>query len=362
MNATTLKPGLAPADPFAAGPGSRRRWPALGFALAAGWLLLFAAEATAADAAAAFARVGDVVITQKDYDDAFAIAARNKFYHGKPPEAEVAKLQREVGDALVNDVLLLREAQRRKIRPDGAAVQKQLDAYEARYGKSEMWQKNKATMLPPLKKKLERDSVLDQLNALVRKVPEPSAAQIQAYYNQHKDKFTEPEQVRVSMILLKVDPSSPQAKWNAATEEGTAIVRRLRGGAEFAELAKLHSGDASAAKGGDLGYLHRGMLPEPAQVALDKLQPGAVSDPVLLLEGVVVLRLDARKSPKLNPLPAVQQRAHDLLMRDQSDQAWSGLIARLRKDTPAKVDESRYLPLPLALAKPPAATAAAVQK
>jgi len=331
----------------------------LGFALVLGWLLLFANEAAAADATSVFARVGDAVISQKDYDDAFAVAARSKFYHGKPPEAEVAKLQREVGDSLVNDALLLREARRRKLQPDQAAVKKQIDAYEARYAKSEMWQKNKATLLPPLKKKLEEASMLDQLQATVRKVSAPSAAQVQAYYNQHMDKFTEPEQVRVSLILLKVDPSSPQAKWNAALEEGTAIVRRLRGGADFTQLAKVHSGDKSAGKGGDLGYLHQGMLPDPAQAAVDKLQPGGISDAIPMLEGVAVLRLEDRKPAKLNPLSAVQERAHDLLVRDLGDQAWSGLLARLRKDTPAKIDESRFLPL--AMTKPPA-TAAATQK
>jgi hypothetical protein len=48
-----------------------------------------------------------------------------------------------------------------------------------------------------------------------------------------------------------------------------------------------------------------------------------------------------------------------LLLRDLGEQAGSGLLARLRKDTPAKIDESRFLPL--AMAKPPA-TAAATQK
>jgi hypothetical protein len=333
--------------------------PRIGLMLALGWLLLCVAESRAADSVPVFARVGDTVITQKEYDDAFAIAARGKFYHGKPPQAEVAKLQREVGDLLVNERLLLREADRRKLQPDAAAVQRQLDAYEARYRASEAWQKNKATMLPPLKKKLQRDSVLDQLHALVHKVPEPKPAQVQAYYEQHKDKFTEPERLKLSMILLKIDPSSPQTAWNGAMDEGTAIARRLRGGADFAQLAHLHSGDASAARGGQLDYVHRGMLPAPAQAVLDKLQPGAISDPVVLLEGVAVFRLDERKAARLNPLGAVQQRAHDLLLREQSDRAWSDLLARLRKEAAPQIDESRYLPL--ALQAPPAAATAAMK-
>lgn len=333
--------------------------PRIGAALTLGWLLLLAAEARAADAVPVFARVGDAVVTQKDYDDALAVASRNKFYHGKPPQEEVARLQREVANSLVDEVLLLREARRRKLQPDAAAVKQQIDGYEARYKTSEMWQKNKATMLPPLKKKLEQNSLLDQLHATVRKLPEPNAAQVRTYYEQHKDKFTEPEQVKVSMILLKVDPSSPQAKWNGAVEEGAAIVKRLRGGADFAQLANLHSGDASASKGGQLDYVHRGMLPEAAQAAVDKLQPGVIAEPVLLLEGVAVLRLDGRKPAKLNPLPAVQQRAHDLLVRDQADQAWADLLARLHQETPPRIDESRFLPL--AMAKAPLAAASAAK-
>jgi peptidyl-prolyl cis-trans isomerase C len=324
--------------------------------LTLGWLALVVTEAHAAskDGEAVFARVGDVVITQQAYDEAYAQAARSKFYHGKPPEAEVAKLQREVGDKLVNDVLLAAEAKRRKIKPNEAEVQKELDAYEARYAKSPMWKTGRATLLPPLKKKLEDQSVLQQLEATVRKVPSPTERQVEQYYDKNKDKFTEPEQVKISMILLKVDPSSPQAKWNAALDEAAALSKRLRGGANFAELARKHSGDGSASKGGEMGYLHRGMLPEPAQQAIDKLKPGAISDAVPLLEGVAVFRLEDRKSPHLNPLSAVKQRAHDLLQRDMGDEAWAGLVARLRRETPLRVDESRYLPLaaPVAAAKP----------
>jgi parvulin-like peptidyl-prolyl isomerase len=319
----------------------------LGALLALAWLVLFAVEARAAAPAAepVFARVGDAMITQKEFDNAFALAARGKFYHGKPPDGAVAALQREVGTALVDEVLLLKEAKRRKLQPEHASIQQQIDGYEARYRASEQWQKNRAQMLPPLKAKLERDSLIAQLQKSVRGVPEPTPRQLEQYYEAHKDKFTEPEQVHIAMILLKVDPSSPQAKWNGARDEGAAIVKRLRAGADFAPLAQLHSGDASADKGGDMGYLHRGMLPEPAQVAIDKLKPGDISEPVLLLEGVAVFRLNERKTAKLNPLDKVRERAGDLWQRDQADQAWSRLLATLRRDTPAKVDESRYLPL-----------------
>ena len=327
---------------------------AIGWVLTAALFTVFALEARGQTApspqGAPFAKVGDTVITQQDYDAAFARASRGKFYHGKPPEAEVAALQREVGQGLIDDVLLQKEVQRRKIPADAKAVKEVLDGYEERYRQSEQWQANRARLLPGLKAKLEQESQLEQLRKTVRNIAPPTEKQLHQYWETHKDKFTEPEQIRLSMILLKVDPSSPQAKWDGARDEGAAILKRLRAGADFAQLAQLHSGDASAERGGDMGYLHRGMLPEPAQLALDKMKAGDLSEPVVLLEGVAVFRLEDRKAAKLNPLDKVRQRAQDLWMRDKGDEAWTQLLARLRRDTPAKMDESRFLPLAAASA------------
>ncbi|MBC5764024.1 peptidylprolyl isomerase [Ramlibacter albus] len=291
---------------------------------------------------APFAKVGDVVITQQDYEAAFAQAARSKFYHGKPPEGAVAALQREVAQDLVDAVLLSKEAKKRGIKPDTASVKKTIDAYEARYKDSAQWKQNRARLLPGIQAKLERDSVVEQLTKQVRQVGEPTARQLEQYWETHKDKFTSPEQLHVAMILLKVDPSSPQSKWDAAKSEGAAIHKRLKSGADFAQLAQLHSGDGSSQKGGDLGYVHHGMLPEAAQGVVDKMKPGDLSEPVVLLEGVALFKLQGRKPPQLNPLDSVRQRAQDLWMRERGDEAWNALLAKLRRETPSKIDESKF--------------------
>jgi len=321
------------------------------------WLLAAACFPAAAQGTP-FARVGDTAISQQEYETAFAQAARSKFYHGKPPENAVAALQREVAQSLVDEILVAKEAKRRKLQPEQAAIQKMLDGYEERYRGNAQWNANKDKMLPGLKAKLERESLLEQLKKQVAAAPEPTQKQLEQYWDAHKDKFTAPEQVHLSMILLKVDPSSPQAKWDAARDEGAAIVKRLRGGADFKQLAQLHSADSSAQRGGDLGYVHAGMLPEPAQKAVDKMKPGETSESVALLEGVGVFLLHGRKPPKLNPLEAVRERARALWMRDKGDEAWSTLLARLRRDTPAKIDDSRFLPLATA-ASPGSGNAAA---
>ncbi len=312
-----------------------------------------AAEKAVAHAEPAFAVVNGTTITQREYDEAFAMAARQKFYHGKPPEAELAALQREVGHNLVNSVLLAAEARKRGIKPDAAAVKQTLEGIEQRYGKSEQWLKQRASVLPELTRKLEADSLINRLQVAVRNVPVPSQDKVKAYYESHADKkFTEPEKVRIGVILLKVDPSSPNATWLKAEEEAKGMVKQLRAGGSFADMAKLRSGEGSAEKGGDMGYLHRGMLPEAAQEPIDKLKAGEISDPVRLLEGVAVFRLAERKPARRVSFAEAQERAAGLLQRELSEQAWNDLIEQVRKGASIRVDETRYLPL-----KAPAAPA-----
>jgi len=321
---------------------------ALLLASTAAWPADAAAPATNSTTAAAprhdtpFATVGEMVISAADYQRALAVAMRKKYYHAKPPEAELAKFQREVGDDVVNRVLLLKEAQRRGIQPDRDKINAAVAGYDAQYKGSANWSTNRDKMLAAVVPQLERESLFERLEHLVKGVPKPSDAVARGYYDKHPDLFVEPEQVRLSVILLKVDPSSPQALWNSAHEEARKLHQRLRGGADFAELARLHSADRSAEKGGQMDYTHRGMLPEAVHAVVDKLKPKGISEPVQLLEGITILRLDDRRASRQRPFDEVKERAADLWRRAEGDARWQRLINELRRNTPIKIDESHF--------------------
>jgi parvulin-like peptidyl-prolyl isomerase len=294
-----------------------------------------------------FARIGERVITLDEYQSALATGVRQKYYHARPPEEELAKFRREVGEQLIERVLLAAEAERRGIEPDRARIESQVAEYDRRYAASAQWRAVRAGVLPRLIGELERRSRLERLEAAVRAVPPPSQAEARAYYEATPAPFTEPERLRLSLILLKVDPASPASAWDAALAEGERLHRKLLEGADFGALAQLHSADPSAEKGGDLGYVHRGMVPETLQKqVIDSLQSGAFSPPVRLLEGVAIVRLDARQAPRLRAFADVAQRARELLQRERGEQAWNGLIAQLRAAADVQVDESRYAPAP----------------
>lgn len=327
---------------------------ALAFALlaSAGSIPAAASSAGAAAPAAAapapaevFARVGATVITHGEYAAAFNAAVRAKFYHGRPPEADIARLQREVADQLVARVALLAEVKRRGLRPVDADLKKALPQYQQRYANNPQWQANKEKLMASLLAHLGEENQLAQLEQAVRGAAVPDEAAVKAYYEANPAKFTEPVRNRVALILLAVEASAPDALWEEAGLKAEGLVKRIADGEEFAALARQYSNDKSASRGGDLGYQHGGMLSDVADATLATLAIGQTSDPKRVLEGIAVFRLLDRVPPKLQPLAAVAERARELARRAQSDQAWSAFVAAQVAKVEAQVDRSRFLPL-----------------
>jgi len=321
-------------------------------------LILAAALGAGAAAAQDFAVVNGTALGAAEYDAALKSMVRQKFYHREVPEAKLDEFRREVAQTLIERVLLLGEVRRRGIAADAARVGRQIAEYDQRYGQSEHWKKTREATLPGLTKFLEERDALEQLQAAVRAVEAPGEAPLAAYYGEHPELFTEPEQARISLIMLKVDPSSPAASWALALEEAQAIRRRLAAGASFAELARLHSTHPSGAQGGDMGYVHQGMMPEPLFAQLGAMKAGELSEPTRLLEGVALFRLEDRRPAKLRTLAEVKERAAQLWQRDEGERRWRELVARLRASASIRIDTTRY-PALAGLAPAPGAAAPA---
>lgn len=293
---------------------------------------------------AVYALVNGKPIMLKEFHSVFSNHLRQKFYHGQATQERFDTFRNEVSDMLVERILLLEEAGRRGMVPDAEKVAKIVAEYDARYAGRPMWLQNRETLLPALKKELSDQTLLEQVEKAVRKVPEPSDAEARKFYEARKDLFTEPEKMRIHSILLKVDPSSPRAVWDAALEEGRGIVKRLRAGANFEDEARVKSNDESGERGGDMGYMHMGMLPEALQAIIKEYKIGEIPDPLEVLQGVGIFRLDERVPPQLRVYDDVKARARDLLMRENADKAWADIRARLKEGATIKIlEEVRFV-------------------
>jgi parvulin-like peptidyl-prolyl isomerase len=278
-----------------------------------------------------FSTVNGYPISVAEFNSAFTAYMRQTYYHGTVPEGGLNKARREVTEQLVSRTLQLQEIARRGLKPDSEAVERQVADYDKNYAANPNWQRNRELMLPGLRDLLGQQELLKRLENQVRDVPAPTPDQVQAYYARKPELFTEPQKLRVRSIVLRVDPGSPRAAWDAAIAEGARLVRRIRGGADFAEQARLASTDEFAANGGDLGFLHAGVLPEGLEGLIDKLKTGEVSEPIETLQGIALFRVDERVPPVLYPFDRVADRAAALLLRESKDEAWQAFLAGLRK-------------------------------
>lgn len=294
-----------------------------------------------------FAKVGDTVITMIDYQFAFVRAAKQKFYHGKPAQGKVAELQREVGRQLVENVLLVKEAKRRGIKPDASFVDKQIKALDERNKKNPKWQKNREDLMVIFRKNIEEREMIKKLNKQVmNEIPELTEARLRKFYKENPQLFTEPEKMRVWVIILKVDPGANQLLWEEAKHQATKIISRLGKGEDFETLAKQYSNDKSREKGGDMGFIHRGVLAARAQADADKLAEGEFSkEPVLLLEGYAIIKRGGVIPAKLHKFKDVKARARNLLIRRLQKSTWENLKVELSKGVPVEINEKIYTPL-----------------
>jgi len=289
-----------------------------------------------------FARIDDLTITANEFESIFNAAVRHKYYHGRVPEEELRKFRQKVAEDIVIQVIVHRDAQNRGLQPDRETIAQGIDDYNAKYANSPEWQNQREQVIPLLTKRLERQNLLEKMKAEIKDIAQPQADEIAEYYQRHAQKFTEPERIWSSVILIAV--SADQESWTVAFELAQQLKFRADNGEDFAMLAKQYSGHASADNGGDLGYLHQGMLVDPnVQEKVVALAIGEISDPLRVLEGVILFRMNGVQPQKLKPFDEVRQRAAELLYRELQDKAWESYVRALKASASIYVNENLYV-------------------
>jgi peptidyl-prolyl cis-trans isomerase C len=125
-------------------------------------------------------------------------------------------------------------------------------------------------------------------------VAEINEANALAYYNENKEMFSKPEQVKASHILIKVAPSATPEEKAAAREKAEKLLKEIKEGADFAELAKANSDCVSKTEGGNLGFFERGKMVKEFEDAAFAMQPGEISDIVETQFGYHIIKVTNR--------------------------------------------------------------------
>lgn len=160
-------------------------------------------------------------------------------------------------------------------------------------------------------------------------VPPASEDEIAGFYRENLHRFESPETLRARHILLKVAADATPAEREAAKARITALLQEVRGGADFAGLAKRHSEDRSAAAGGDLGEFARGRMVRPFEDALLALRPGATSDVVETRVGYHIIKLESRTAASTLSLDDARDKIRERLLAERRTQLARDVVAKL---------------------------------
>ena len=138
------------------------------------------------------------------------------------------------------------------------------------------------------------------------------------------------EQTHVRQILIKTSEAVSEDDARRRLED--LRERIVRGGASFAEMARLYSQDGTAARGGDLGWVYPGDTVPDFERAMNELKPGEISQPVKTPFGWHLIQVLERRTAGMS---ADRRRlmARQALRERKSDEAYQEWLRQLRDQT-----------------------------
>ena len=173
----------------------------------------------------------------------------------------------------------------------------------------------------PEKRKIEY-AVLDKSKVLAE--VQVTNDDLRAYYDQHRDQYRVPEEVKVRHILIKTPPAGADGKVDdkaveEARKKAEDVLKQLKAGGKFEDLAKKYSDDPGSGKqGGELGWIGRGRTVPEFEKAAFSLPKGQVSDPVKSSFGFHIIQVEDKHDAHVKTLDEVKSDIEPLIRQQKA--------------------------------------------
>ncbi len=211
-------------------------------------------------------------------------------------------------------------------------LQKQIQPSDAEL--KAFYERNKATYNNSIPEKRKVQYVLVDTAKILSEIP-VTKEDLQGFYDQHRDDYRVPEQVSVSHILIKTPLPGPDGKVDAkgtedARKKAEDVLKQLKAGGNFADLAKKYSEDPGSGKnGGSLGWIGRGRtVPEFEKTAFS-LAKGSTSDLVQSSYGFHIIRVDDKQAAHVKTLDEVKDQIEENIKQQKAAQVAANQVNAL---------------------------------
>ncbi len=157
-------------------------------------------------------------------------------------------------------------------------------------------------------------------------------AEVRAYYDNNREQYLLPEEIRIRHLVIEVPRTAPSAQVAAARERADALLGRLRAGEDFIRLIRENSSGSTAAQDGDLGFLQLAhALPEIAEAAKG-LKPGESAGPIRTEDGFQIIRVEEVRRQVI-PFEKVKEEITKMLFEQKMENSYRSWLQTLRTES-----------------------------
>lgn len=242
---------------------------------------------------------------------------------------------RQVLDRIVGFKLLVQEAKSRKTPPPPWEVDGKVDELKRQFPSEEQFQamlKARGVTFEQLRAETA-DSVA--VNTMLQTELGPKVkvneADVKKFYDENKARFRQEDSVHASHILIRVDEKADLATKQKAKAQAEDILKQIKKGAAFADMAKKFSQDpGSAPNGGDLGFFTKGQMVPQFENAAFALQVGQTSAVVESPFGYHIIKVQETKPGRDLNYEEVKLQIGDYLKQQAQEKEAQAFIETLK--------------------------------
>jgi peptidyl-prolyl cis-trans isomerase SurA len=161
---------------------------------------------------------------------------------------------------------------------------------------------------------------------------QPNPEEEHKFYEDHKKELDQPEQIRLSELMIPVDAKATDEQIAAAKTKAEDLLAQIRKGGSFEDLAKANSSGASAAQGGDLGFFKRGTLAKSLEDTTFAMKAVDVSDVIRTKQGFVILKVSEHHEGGIPPFNEIEPRIMDAVYMQKLQPALRVYLGQLRDE------------------------------
>ena len=290
------------------------------------------------------ARINNQIVTRAEYLRSKE-SLKQEAQQQDPSNAEkiIAERDKDVLRDLIDQQLLLEKGKDLGITADTEVI-KRLDEMRKEMHMDSMEDLEKAAASQGIsyedfKQNLKNQIITQQvISKEVGSRMSVSKDELQQFYDAHKSQLEQPEQIRLSELLISTEKKDKNASADeaqlvaAAQAKAEDLVAQLRKGASFDDLAKKNSDGPTAAQGGDLGYFKRATLAKELEEKTFAMKPGEVSDAIRTKQGFVILKVTEHQQAGVPPLSQIEGRVQDALYMQKLQPALRAYLQKLREE------------------------------